>query len=250
MPERSYLDYERIDSDNQNGSPPLRFPEGWPGSAVNGAMAALASAVRNLGDNAAKLPVNSDGSVNSGPNNGRVGLLAFANPNDLELTGGETYRQSRKVPGKDIRFFWGTAAEAQAEEQYGWAICDGRTVNGITTPDLRGHFPFFYDPVEGIAAKSYGGDVFVETEESGWHSHSGTVFGHQLTPSEVPALNVGTIAVESGNNRTVVNAVSYNGNGVAHTHDLGIDSDGTHTHQVNLPLPPYAAFIPLMYVGV
>ena len=48
MPERAYTEYAKLDSDNQLGSPPLRFPEGWKGSDVNGAMAALASAVRNL----------------------------------------------------------------------------------------------------------------------------------------------------------------------------------------------------------
>lgn len=249
MPARSYLDYAVIDSDNQSGAPPLRYPEGWAGSAVNGSMAALASAVRNLGDNAAKLPLNDDASINTGDNGGRVGTLAFQNANAVTITGGETFRQSRKVIGKDIRFFFGTQSEAEDEEAFGWAICDGRTVSGVTTPDLRGRFPLFYDPTQGISSQDTGGTLESTTGESGAHGHTGAVLGHALTADEVPDLDVQTGTV-GGSGNTRVSSVAYTGTGDTHTHGLGIDEGGAHTHALVADYQPYAAFIPLMYVGV
>ena len=75
MPERAYTGTPSSTRDNQLGSPPLRFPEGWKGD-VNGAMAAVASAVRNLGD-AAKLPL--DGRpARASVNGGKIGSAAFA----------------------------------------------------------------------------------------------------------------------------------------------------------------------------
>lgn len=45
----------------------------------------------------------------------------------------------------------------------GWALCDGQTVNGVKTPDLRGKFIY-------AAELNRGGELGAMTDEEGWHT--------------------------------------------------------------------------------
>lgn len=66
----------------------------------------------------------------------------------------------------------------------------------------------------------------------------------------MPALSASFGSVESGGDTSRVSSVSYSGSGAGHTHSLDIFNSGEHAHGIDLPLPPYASIIPLMYVGV
>lgn len=245
MPERTYTEYAKLDSDNQLGSPPLRYPEGWKGSDVNGAMAALASAVRNLGDAAAKLPLDEDGLPNASTNGGKIGSAAFQNIDSFAASGGTTYNRSRKVAGADLRLFYGTADAAAAEASYGWAICDGRTVNSITTPDLRSKFIQGWSNAEAPGAT--GGSRTLSTAEDGIHAHVGTTDGHALTESELPWQKDGHTFVGTGGANNVQGVADRTA--TAHTHDFETDEGGIHVHSIPDGRPPYFCVVYLMYVG-
>ena len=57
----------------------------------------------------------------------------------------------------------------------GWALCDGSTVNGSKTPDLRGRFVVGYNPNDGdYSVKKTGGEKYhqLSVEELPSHSHN------------------------------------------------------------------------------
>ena len=57
----------------------------------------------------------------------------------------------------------------------GWALCDGSTVNGNKTPDLRGRFVVGYNPNDGdYSVKKTGGEKYhqLSVEELPSHSHN------------------------------------------------------------------------------
>lgn len=249
MPARSYGEYEVNDADNQLGSPPLRFPEGWAGSAVNGAMAALASAVRNLGDKAAKLPLE-DGAVVLGPNSGRVGTAAFQDENSFTLPDSSPLgARARKVVGADLRIFYGSIEDAAAEAEYGWAICDGRTVNGVTTPDLRERFLMNFSTT--LDPLTTGGSTTRTTSEGGGHAHAATAAGATLGSSQVPTHSTTTSTAGSGGAVTVVTGVSHTALAASsHTHTITVADAADHTHTVTNLRPPYVVVVYLMWVGV
>lgn len=243
MPAYKYSDYAVLDSDNQQGSGVTRFPEGWDGRKVNNCMAALASAVRNLGDAAAKLPVDSDGNPDASLNAGRIGTAAFQNINTFFATGGKTHNRSRKVKGKDIRLFWGTTADAAGEEQYGWAICDGRVVNGVTTPDMRGRLAGFYSTSRSPA--SFYGSNSSTTDNEGGQEINGWAADYELQLGEVP-VTFSTRQVESGGGATVKMAEA--GSAAGHSHTIEVDDLPQHNHDFRF-LAEHVTFVPLMYVG-
>ena len=61
----------------------------------------------------------------------------------------------------------------------GWALCNGQTVSGKTTPDLRGKFVVGYDPADSDynTVGKTGGErsVTLSTAQMPSHSHSATV---------------------------------------------------------------------------
>lgn len=106
----------------------------------------------------------------------------------------------------------------------GWALCDGRTVNGIQTPDLRGKFIY-------AAEMNRKGELGVMTDEEGWHTGEPSVSTyrtsltitdkdlpqhiHPLTTNptyKVPATNKGIEDIKSTGNGACAWSNNYSGN--------------------------------------
>ena len=106
----------------------------------------------------------------------------------------------------------------------GWALCDGRTVNGVQTPDLRGKFIY-------AAEMNRKGELGVMTDEEGWHTGEPSVSTyrtsltitdkdlpqhiHPLTSNpayKVPATNKGIEDIKSTGNGACAWSNNYSGN--------------------------------------
>lgn len=256
--EYHYSAYEKDADDNQASGSPLitRFPEGWSGARCNGSMAALASAVRNLGDSAVKYRTDSDGVPELGPNNGQVGSMAWQDDDDVAIQAGFLGAGVRgSVPARVVLPWFGTFPELEAQypnlRTRGFDICDGRTstnpVNAAESfimPNLLDNFLYFYGTAAHIGAIG----LFAHdktTSTSGVHNHGGLVAGTAITGAQAPTLSQTKISVESGGGATVVSNVAYGGPGSAHDHAIGTDAG--HTHTVNVR-PRAAGFVPIMRV--
>ena len=105
----------------------------------------------------------------------------------------------------------------------GWALCDGRTVNGVQTPDLRGKFIY-------AAEMNRKGELGVMTDEEGWHTGEPSVSTyrtsltitdkdlpqhiHPLTTNptyKVPATNKGIEDIKSTGNGACAWSNNYSG---------------------------------------
>jgi len=143
----------------------------------------------------------------------------------------------------------------------GWALCDGveRTLpdgTKIIPPDLRDRF------VVG-AGKTYakgviGGSTVSTTSALGPHNHTGSIVGSTtLTVAQIPShthtvnlqqLNSNSESgwgkLTTGNDKvegTIPDIQTYaTGGGQGHSHTITINSEGGHTHTVDI-LPPYYA---------
>jgi hypothetical protein len=161
----------------------------------------------------------------------------------------------------------------------GWALCNGDTVNGVTTPDLRNRF------VIGAALDDSGAKTNIEgtnTQTGGsknsilvQHSHTGTSEGQSNTHSHSfsgsatsSALGnngialTGTGAIEGytgsapGNDNYSLTSLSHThtisgtigNNSVDHTHEFTTDNAGDN-NGLNANLPPYYALCYIMKVN-
>jgi len=184
-------------------------------------------------------------------------------------TSSTTFTGNGITPIGGIIMWNGTFAEA-ATLQPGWAICDGRTVNGRTTPDLRNRF------IVGSAGDS--GGISVATITGGVtktggnkdsivvsHSHTGSTTGagghghsvsdpghsHDVTAA-VTGVAFPSLTSTGGFGLVVTNTTigtTGSGTGISisavgdHAHGLSIDATGGSGTDANLP-PYYAlAFI-------
>ena len=153
----------------------------------------------------------------------------------------------------------------------GWAICDGRTQNSITTPDLTDRFivaagvdanPLrWYAPGDADARKDDGTRIahYVElTEGSGLHQHGGATQPHKLTINQMPthahsvtaAFAVANTTQSGGTLQTAGNGnlvTSLTGGNQAHSHDIA--ESGLHNHTYAYE-PLHYAMLYIMYVGV
>lgn len=201
--------------------------------------------VNNAVQDTAKLPRNIDNSINTGPNNGRIGDLAFQDKTAVQIDGVAGYintPETRKLKGADIRWLYTTVAIAEAEEAWGWAICDGRVRNGVTTPNLTGCFPMMYtlDELPG----TFGGDNSI-TFSGGSHLHTGTVNGTALASTQIPIQLLPPRKIESGSDITIYQAEA--GNSQPHNHTMNIQAS-THTHTIPDSRPRFVSMVALMYV--
>ena len=254
----SYLDYETEKEANEAAGSPLitRFPPGWAGSRVNDSLAAMASAIRNLGDVAAKYTLDSEGVPDLGPNGGRIGSMAWQSADDVDIEGGRLGASVRgSVPARVVLPWFGTFPELEAQypnlRTRGFDICDGRTstnpVNAsesLVMPNLLDNYIYFYGQASHIGAIG----LFAHdktTSENGAHDHGGSVTGTALTGAQVPTLSQTKISVESGGGATVVSNVAYGGPGSGFT--AAVTGAVGHTHTVNVR-PRAAGFVPIMRV--
>ena len=255
MTEYSYLDYTADAESNQEAGSPLltRFPEQWAGSRVNGSLAALASALRNLGDSSAKLPLDENGDPDPGPNGGRIGTMAWQNADSVDIAGGILGVNVRgSMPVGSLIPWHGTYAQLVAVYHVdlklrGWVIADGRTEvnpyppgNSVTVPNLLGRYAYFYDDASTLGTGQFAHTK--TTSSDGSHAHTGATGGVSLVGSQLPTL-ARTKAVQGGSGAGVVD--EYSGAGTAHAHAIG--TDGAHAHTVDVR-PASIVCVPLLRV--
>jgi hypothetical protein len=282
MPLFSYLQFTK-DSEDMNvpgSNDPTKPSEGWRGQDVNNALRATNSAVRNLGDSAAKLKVDGDGNPILGPNNGQIGSAAFQDVDNLNLGTvnsaflGPNVRGA--VPfGAVIGGYLAFPTNAtildnfyQAFRLQGFDICDGRTAsnpyppgNNITMPDFTNTYPFFTSGnfLGDVGRIDFVGDVdplnpFAKrTTENGAHDHGGFVGDTQLGYDALPQVVRAVTIADTGGNfmagpaRSVVVDVQNAGAGVGAGHDHTIGLVLGHTHAIDVR-PRSIILIPFMRV--
>lgn len=257
----TWRDYQPEPGDN-TAAPPVGAPEGnYRGSVVNDTFRRLMAAVRNLGDTTPKI-------TGAGDPEATIGSMAYQNAGAVAITGGTiSSTVAGIVPLRAIVPYGGNLTQAAALAP-NWAICDGRTVNGIVTPDLRGLFVRAWS--DSVAAGSSGGSFDAITSSSnGAHTHTGSTGSTALTVGQLPAHSHregGSLAGgDAGLTTAEQNPTSSGytrpgdygnqndswrwlteetGSGQGHAHSIG--SDGAHTHTVTPVAPPYYALIYIM----
>ncbi len=199
----------------------------------------------------------------------------------LTLSAGNVNTQAGKlqeggaalVPQGAIMLWSGDASAVPA----GWALCNGQTVGGVKTPDLRDRFIVgaggAYLPGQtggantaSATSSSTGAHGHAaSTDAKGGHSHGGAVGMHTLTTAEIPPHShqqfvgqtyggSGTgwdVRATSTRNPTTIwtgdagggqphnHAITAEAN---HTHTVSVSVEGNHAHTVTLDTrSPYLA---------
>ena len=117
----------------------------------------------------------------------------------------------------------------------GWALCDGRTISGKTTPNLKGKFVVGYDPSDSDynAVGKTGGykNITLTVEQIPAHKHNNSV------------RTVGYAAAYNGSKE----AATFDGNTKNNGHEniIGQDTGGGQPHENR---PPYYAMCFIMRV--
>ena len=182
-----------------------------------------------------------------------AGITTFTNNVSVTGTASATAFSGNGItPIGGIIMWNGTIAEAIAL-QPGWALCDGRSVNGRVTPDLRNRFiigssvdsgGISQTTVTGAVSKTGGNkDAIVVSHTHGGsatavgdHAHGYAAANVVSTIPSVQTIAALSSAVIQNNNLTT-------GNAGGHSHGLTIDAAGGSGTDANLP-PYYAlAFI-------
>lgn len=132
----TWRDYN-AEPDQNTSPPPVGAPEGnYRGDVVNNTFREVMSVVRDLGDTTLKID-EEDGSFTS---ESVARSMALQSKTAVNITGGAITNTKGVVPIRGVIFYSGSESQITALEADGWARCDGRTRDGITTPDLRGRF--------------------------------------------------------------------------------------------------------------
>lgn len=243
----TWREYNATPGDNSS-PPPVGAPEGgFLGKFVNDCLRYMAAVIRDLGNTTLKLPNNPTASGFSEGAESRAGTMALQQAASVQITGGIITNTAGVLPIRSIIMFGGTLQQATDQAQYGFAICDGRTQNNITTPDLRDRF--VRGASSGAGAGATGGGSSTTTSSSGAHTHTVTVAAggdhdHGGFTGQANASGSGGTGLASGG---TVHRHTIAASGT-HTHTATTASDGAHTHTVN-PLPAYYAVIYLMRVA-
>lgn len=119
----------------------------------------------------------------------------------------------------------------------GWALCDGQTVNGVTTPDLRGRFIVGYDHTRS-------GETHDVDNDYNAVGNNGGEKNHKLTVNEMPSHShsiTGQIMQKDGSSTKKVVAIDTNGDSssgnMTYAAGTKIGSTGGGTAHENRP--PY-----------
>jgi microcystin-dependent protein len=200
--------------------------------------------------------ITATGTVAAGNVNAGTGTVAAGNVNatgtvtattvTATTVTATTFNGNGTIPLGGIIMWSGTTAPA------GWALCNGGTVNGYTTPDLSGRF------IVGHNGSGY---------TSGNHSTKGTTNGstggeatHALTTSEMPSHNHNALygrGVRHGDEGTSYTPISGFGKGnvlqLSTASKSQVDGDGGETNntggdQAHENRPPYYALAYIMRV--
>ena len=162
----------------------------------------------------------------------------------------------------------------------GWALCNGQTVNNLTTPDLRNRF--IIGAGSTYTAGQTGGATSQTTSTAGSHSHNSVTGATTLTSGQIPSHEHtftdvyaivgdyglgGSTAPVRDRNGTYIYPSFYAGNasdgdqdngaygfpsitdsvGSNQGHSHSISTDGSHSHTVTT-VPPYYALAYIMKV--
>ena len=277
MPKYSYFDFTP-NSDDMNvpgSNSPTKPSEGWAGDFVNDSLRATNSAVRNLGDIAAKLPLDANGNVtNIGPNGGQIGTAAFQNVETFQITGGVLGPNVRGSVGNNVLIMcvcnFSDIGPLYAEQRTrGFDLCDGRDTtnpyppfNSIRMPNFLGCFPWFTDTQQNTNTFQFGAVAQVpfvtqpvaasnRTVTVGDHNHGNTGptgLGYSELPNVMTGLTVlGTGNFQDGSGRGIQPVIQGSGssNGFGHVHNTG--NAGNHSFSFNVR-PPAIAVLPFLRV--
>lgn len=180
---------------------------------------------------------------------------------------------SKTGRSKEVTMWYGTAAQmatqfpagyctTAGDAWNGWAICDGGTYNGTTTPDLRGLFPVGYHAVDypNIGTVNYKKDgsgdegaaeITLTSSQSGIpaHSHGITDPGHTHPYTNYPP--VADDVYDAATNDTLTqndnaNAANTTSNTTGITIDNNVAADAVDPHENR---PPFFTVLFVMYVG-
>jgi hypothetical protein len=242
-----YTDYEVEAEDNGTPGSSLvtRFPEGWGGNRVNDALRAMASAIRNLGDEAFRVPTDDD------DNTTPLGTMSRQNASNVNITGGVISGVRGSLRVGHLTFWWGSF-QSYADNytgllNEGWVIADGRTVRNpftnanVTAPNFLGRYPKF-----GANALALSGAATQTTSIGGDHTHGGSTAAVGLIDANMPSgvlfeVGIGDPGGNFGSGSNSLNRIR-SGTGLPHSH--GIAAAGGHTHTVTMA-PPTIELIPL-----
>jgi hypothetical protein len=255
----SYLDYARTKEDNMPDGSALdtRFGVPYGGPRINDSFAAMASAIRNLGDGAVKLKPGADeGSFELGPNGGQVGNMAWQDRENVDIEGGRLGPSVRgSIPARVILPWWGPFSLLEqvypALRTRGFDICDGRTsTNPVNSaqqfimPNFLDHFIYFYGTGSDMGLTNVFAHV-KNTSSAGEHNHGASVGGTSITAAQSPTLSKTSVEIESGDGATALSNVAYGGPGTTHTHS--IPTEAAHLHNVDVR-PKSVVCVPLMRI--
>lgn len=125
----------------------------------------------------------------------------------IDVQGGELKHAGEEVISVPIRgiILWTSPTLPDADH---WAICNGETKNGITTPDLRNRF--IVGAGDAYAAGATGGENYhtLSIDEMPSHNHTTTLHKHDVLASWKDANNLYTVSEGSSANLTSSSAGS------------------------------------------
>lgn len=250
----SWRDYQSTPDANSAASPVGAAEGNYRGNVVNDTFRYMMAVIRGLGDTTLKIATG-EGSAFTAEST--AGSMALQNANAVVITGGSISGVTLgSIPVGAIVPFSGTTpattlTEAATLVTSGWAICDGRTVSGRTTPDLRG--TFIRGWTNTITPGVTGGIASATTSSDGSHSHTGTTstdgsHNHNGSTTGAVSANFGGTFTKTAPGATFDQHTHPIASDGGHTHTMTTNSASAHTHSV-ATLPPYYAVVYLQRVA-
>lgn len=208
---------------------------------------------------ATDLDINASNKVLYQASNGNSSTLPQGNSGQFLRSNGastpswETISTNGEVPIGGI-IIWSGASNAIPTN---WTLCSGATVNGHTTPNLRGRFVVCAGVASGYNVGDTGGskDAIIvshnhTTNSTGSHGHGVSDPGHNHTYSRT--TNFASGGGDASNRRAPFQETTTNTN--SRTTGISINSGGSHSHTINSTgssatnanLPPYYALCYIM----
>ena len=169
--------------------------------------------------------------VQGGVNAGALSATSLSVTGNISAGTAGAFSGYGTIPVGGIIMWSGSANEVPD----GWALCDGRTISGKTTPNLKGKFVVGYDPSDSDynAVGKTGGykNITLTVEQIPAHKHNNSV------------RTVGYAAAYNGSKE----AATFDGNSKNNGHEniIGQDTGGGQPHENR---PPYYAMCFIMRV--